>query len=138
MVRLHMPGHKGKLPYEMLREISQYDITEIAGADSLFEADGILAQSEENAAMLYQTGTTCFLAGGSTLGIQTMLACTCLPGDTVIAARNAHKAFINTCALLDLRVRWILPDCRDSFGPQDASGADRRRISAHSKGNTGF
>ena len=116
MVRLHMPGHKGKLPYEMLREISQYDITEIAGADSLFEADGILAQSEENAAMLYQTGTTCFLAGGSTLGIQTMLACTCLPGDTVIAARNAHKAFINTCALLDLRVRWILPDCRDSFG----------------------
>lgn len=58
----------------------QYDITEIAGADSLFEADGILAQSEENAAMLYQTGTTCFLAGGSTLGIQTMLACTCLPG----------------------------------------------------------
>ena len=29
MVRLHMPGHKGKLPYEMLREISQYDITEI-------------------------------------------------------------------------------------------------------------
>lgn len=116
MVRLHMPGHKGKLPYEMLREISQYDITEIAGADSLFEADGILAQSEENAAMLYQTGTTCFLAGGSTLGIQTMLVCTCSPGDTVIAARNAHKAFINTCALLDLRVRWILPDCRDSFG----------------------
>ena len=52
MVRLHMPGHKGKLPYEMLREISQYDITEIAGADSLFEAGGILAQSEENAAML--------------------------------------------------------------------------------------
>ena len=51
-VRMHMPGHKGKLPYEMLREISQYDITEIAGADSLFEADGILAQSEENAAML--------------------------------------------------------------------------------------
>ena len=67
---------------------------EITGADSLFEANGILAQSEENTAMLYQTGTTCFLAGGSTLGLQTMLACTCSPGDTVIAARNAHKAFI--------------------------------------------
>lgn len=115
-VRLHMPGHKGRLPHEMLGEISQYDITEIAGADSLFEAGGILAQSEENAAALYQTGTTCFLAGGSTSGIQTMLACTCSPGDTVIAARNAHKAFINTCALLDLNVRWILPACRDSFG----------------------
>lgn len=116
MVRLHMPGHKGRLPHEVLREISQYDITEIAGADSLFEANGILAQSEENTAALYGSGATCFLAGGSTIGIQTMLACVCSPGDTVIAARNAHKAFINTCALLDLNVRWILPACRDSFG----------------------
>lgn len=115
-VRAHMPGHKGRLPHEALRELSRFDITEIAGADSLFEADGILAEAERNTASLYGSGETCFLTGGSTLGIQTMLACTCSPGDTVIAARNAHKAFINTCALLGLNVRWILPDCRDSFG----------------------
>lgn len=96
--------------------MARYDITEIAGADSLFEADGIIREAEKNTSALYDTGDTCFLAGGSTLGIQTMLACTCAPGDTVLAARNAHKAFINTCALLDLQVRWLQPQSRDSFG----------------------
>ena len=45
-VRLHMPGHKGRsfLGCEAL------DITEVAGADSLYEASGIIAESEENAA----------------------------------------------------------------------------------------
>ena len=39
--RLHMPGHKGcgLLGFEEL------DITEITGADSLFEADGIIKES---------------------------------------------------------------------------------------------
>ena len=43
--RLHMPGHKGKtlLGYE------SFDITEIDGADSLYEAKGIIKESENNA-----------------------------------------------------------------------------------------
>ena len=50
-VRLHMPGHKGKrnLGCEM------YDITEICGADSLFEAEGIIAQSERNLSSIFET-----------------------------------------------------------------------------------
>lgn len=124
-VRLHMPGHKGRLPYDVLKKISQYDITEIAGADSLFEADGILSRAEDNTAALYDTGSTCFLAGGSTAGIQAMLACTCSPGDTILAARNAHKAFVNTCALLDLNVQWILPSSRDSFGVSGTVDAEQ-------------
>ena len=124
-VRLHMPGHKGHHPENVLREIARYDITEIAGADSLFEAEGVIREAERNTAMLYETGDTCFLAGGSTLGIQTMLACCCTPGDTVLAARNAHKAFINTCALLGLNVRWLLPDSRDSFGVSGTVDAEQ-------------
>ena len=34
--RLHMPGHKGQGPLGF----EQFDITEISGADSLYEADG--------------------------------------------------------------------------------------------------
>ena len=42
--RMHMPGHKGAgtLGIEAL------DITEISGADSLYESDGIIKESEEN------------------------------------------------------------------------------------------
>ena len=39
--RLHMPGHKGAGPLGCER----WDITEVAGADSLYEASGIIAES---------------------------------------------------------------------------------------------
>ena len=47
--RLHMPGHKGTpfLGFE------SWDLTEISGADSLYEADGIIAESEANASALF-------------------------------------------------------------------------------------
>ena len=49
--RLHMPGHKGK---EILG-FEKFDITEIKGADALYEADGIIAESERNASGLFGT-----------------------------------------------------------------------------------
>ena len=43
--RLHMPGHKGRGPLGF----EHLDITEISGADSLYEADGIIAKIREYA-----------------------------------------------------------------------------------------
>ena len=53
-LRLHMPGHKGKsfLGCEAL------DITEIDGADSLYHADGIILESENNASALFGSAHT--------------------------------------------------------------------------------
>ena len=48
MSRFHMPGHKG----QTFLGCENYDITEVAGADALYEADGIIAESEKNAAKL--------------------------------------------------------------------------------------
>ena len=53
MLRLHMPGHKGI----RLLGPEELDITEIHGADSLYEADGIIRQSEENASALFGSHT---------------------------------------------------------------------------------
>ena len=44
-----MPGHKGRGPLGC----EELDITEIAGADELYEAEGIIAQSEANATQLF-------------------------------------------------------------------------------------
>lgn len=41
------------------------DITEINGADSLFDSSGIIEESEKNAAKLFKTVRTCYSAGGS-------------------------------------------------------------------------
>ncbi len=110
-LRCHMPGHKGiigELPYQL-------DITEIKGADSLFEADGIILRAEKNISRLYGTAASFFSAGGSTLCIQAMLAAMKFQGRTVVAVRNVHRAFLNAAALLDLDVRWIIPNYTDGI-----------------------
>lgn len=114
-VRLHMPGHKGRFGAPMLQKAAALDITEITGADSLFEASGILAESEKNAASLYGTAYTFYSCGGSTLCIQTMLLLMKRQGRTVLAARNVHRAFLNACVLLDLPVQWIYPQKSDGI-----------------------
>ena len=110
-VRLHMPGHKGK----PLLGFEPWDITEIDGADELFTADGIIAESEAQAGTLFGAHTV-YSTGGSTLCIQTMLHLTALYAASkgkrprILAARNAHKAFVNAAALLDIDVRWLYPE----------------------------
>lgn len=105
MSRLHMPGHKG-MPFLGCEDL---DITEISGADSLYEADGIIAESEKNAAELFGSKATFYSAEGSTQCIKAMLYLAKKGSDkrTVLAPRNAHKAFLHACALLDLDVRWL-------------------------------
>lgn len=97
-VRFHMPGHKGKC--------GKRDITEIDGADELFLASGIIAQSEKNASEVFGTHTF-YSCAGSTLSIQAMLYLIALYAkekgieNRVLAGRNAHKAFVSAAALCD-------------------------------------
>lgn len=109
-LRCHMPAHKGIAPVPILSEMYSFDITEISGADSLFEAGGIIAQSEKNMSELYGTAGTVYSAGGSTLCIQAMLYIMKSENRKIFAIRNVHRAFLNAVALLDLDVEWILPE----------------------------
>lgn len=111
MRRLHMPGHKGKGPLGF----EKFDITEINGADALYEAEGIIAESEKNAAGLFGTGRTLYSTEGSSQCIRAMLylAVTQRPGScsgTILAARNVHKAFVYAAALIDFDVEWLVPE----------------------------
>ena len=109
-LRAHMPGHKGKTHVEELRQLYELDITEIKGADSLFEAEGIIAESERNTSALYGSAGSVFSAGGSTLCIQAMLTLMKQEGRRIIAVRNVHRAFLNAAALLGLDVEWLMPE----------------------------
>lgn len=109
-LRCFMPGHKGKAPESSLESIYKYDITEIKGADSLFEADGIIARSEKNASKLFGTAYTAYSASGSTLCIQAMLALMKKENRKAFAVRNVHRSFLNACALLDIETEWIYPE----------------------------
>ena len=107
-IRLHMPGHKGA----NILGCEAFDITEIDGADSLYEADGIIRESETNASKLFGCNTF-YSAEGSSLSIRAMLYLAMLYGKTIgrkpiiMAGRNAHKVFLNTAAVLDFEIQWI-------------------------------
>lgn len=109
-VRFHMPGHKGNA----FLGCEAFDITEVKGADALYEAEGIIAESEQNARYLFGTGKTVYSTEGSSQCIKAMLhlALTYKKRNGrpyVIAARNSHKAFLYAVALLDLDVVWVYP-----------------------------
>lgn len=116
MSRLHMPGHKGK----SFLGIEALDITEIPGADDLYNPDGIIAKSEQNAAKLFGAGKTLYSAEGSSHCIKAMLYTALMVrkpgmGRTVLAARNVHKTFVFACALLDVEPEWLFPEDRNSL-----------------------
>lgn len=124
-VRLHMPGHKGRRFLGM----EGWDITEIAGADELYVADGIIGESEQNAGALFGSRKTLYSTEGSSQCIRAMvyLAATAKGGagrKTILAARNAHKAFLFATALCDLDVTWVMPAASDSLCSCPITAAD--------------
>ena len=103
-IRLHMPGHKG------VGDIQRYDITEIEGADVLYNSATIIRDSERNLEKLYGTSRSVYSTEGSTLGIKAMLTLAHMSGvKKIIAPRNVHKAFVYAVAHLSLDVEWLAP-----------------------------
>lgn len=106
--RLHMPGHKGV----SLLGCEKYDITEISGADALYEADGIIAESEKNASALFGCDTF-YSTEGSSQCIRAMLFLAVKHAKSngkrplILAARNAHKVFLSAAALIDFDIEWL-------------------------------
>jgi len=115
-LRLHMPGHKG----QALLGMEHMDITEISGADSLYEADGIIRESERNAGMLFGCSTY-YSTEGSSLCIRAMIYLTALyarrTGKSLLiaAGRNAHKTFLSAAALTGMDVLWLTPERSESY-----------------------
>ncbi|MBO4323729.1 MAG: aminotransferase class V-fold PLP-dependent enzyme [Clostridia bacterium] len=113
-VRLHMPGHKGK------GEFNRYDITEIDGADSLYHASGIIAESEKIAGEIFGAHTF-YSTEGSSHCIRAMARLICEYAyskgkkPVIWAARNAHKAFITAIALTGSEVKWLISENAENY-----------------------
>lgn len=115
-LRLHMPGHKGA----PLLGFEQFDITEIDGADALYEARGIIAESEQNAGKLFGCDTY-YSAEGSSQCIRAMLYLAVLHAKQrgekplILAGRNVHKTFVSAAVLLDFDYMWLYPEENESY-----------------------
>ncbi len=124
-MRLHMPGHKGIsfLGAEPL------DITEIDGADNLYNANGVILQSEQNAGSLFGCHTF-YSTEGSSHCIRAMVYLVTLYAKSqhqrprIAAVRNAHKSFLDAAALSDVTVDWLYPKKQLSYASCVLSAAE--------------
>ncbi len=121
-VSFHMPGHKGdrllrKYGYEdFLNSIVGCDITEIVGADNLFQTEGIIADTMAKYRNLYDAKASYLLINGSSAGLIASIL-TCVPaGGKLIMARNCHKAIFNALTLGGIKPVYAYPSMVEEYG----------------------
>ncbi|WP_027400371.1 aminotransferase class I/II-fold pyridoxal phosphate-dependent enzyme [Anaerovorax odorimutans] len=115
-VSFHMPGHKGsdlykKLGYEsFMRDFLDYDITEIPGADNLFQTEGILKETQDRYAKLYGVKKSYLLINGTSGGIIAAILASAVKSKKLIMARNSHKSVFNALTLGQIQPIYAYPD----------------------------
>lgn len=112
----HMPGHKGAAVYiengygEFLRHMMDCDITEIPGADNLFQTEGIIKTTMERYRALYEAKESYLLINGSSAGLIAAIL-TCVPqGGEIIVARNCHKSIFNGVSMAGANPVYAYPE----------------------------
>ncbi len=104
-VSFHMPGHKGAALYkelgydDFLQKIMDCDVTEIPGADNLFQAESVLKAVMDRYAGLYGVRRSYILINGTSCGIIASILATVTRGGKLILARNCHKSVFNALSL---------------------------------------
>lgn len=115
LVSFHVPGHKlgkiyDRLGYSnILESLYKMDTTEILGTDNLHSPEGIIKESQERAARVFNSKNTYYLVNGSTCGIQAAIMSVCNPKDKIIVNRDCHQSVINTLILGDIEPAYIYP-----------------------------
>lgn len=103
----HTPGHKSSgIVNSKLLEL---DYTELPDTDALFEANGVILESEKNLAKLFGAKRTLISAGGCSLAIMTMIRLATMNGGKLLCGRNIHRSAVNAMTLLGVEPIWILP-----------------------------
>lgn len=127
-ISFHMPGHKGSAIYkrfqydDFLDNIMDCDITEIIGADNLFQTEGIIKNVQDIYADLYEVKKSYLLINGTSGGIIAAIMASVPKGKKLIMARNCHKSVFNALTLADVQPVYAYPDLIQEFG---ISGAIR-------------
>lgn len=121
-ISFHMPGHKGSRLYrrygygDFLDSIMDCDITEIPGADNLFQTEGILAATQRRYAGLYGAAHSYMLINGTSGGIIAAILASVREGGTLLMARNCHKSVFNGLTLGGIRPAYLYPEMMEEYG----------------------
>ena len=121
-VSFHMPGHKGSRVYkengygDFLANIMDCDITEIPGADNLFQAEDIIAETMQKYTDLYGSVQSYLLVNGSSGGLIAAVLASVRKGGKLVMARNCHKSLFNVLSLGDIQPVYAFPETEAEYG----------------------
>jgi lysine decarboxylase len=93
-----------------LRALPDCDVTEIPGADNLFQAEGVIADLQRRYAALYEVRRSYALVNGSSGGILAAVLAAVPRGGKLILARNSHKSVFNALRLGGIRPVYAYPE----------------------------
>ncbi len=121
-VSFHMPGHKGSAIYrdhgygEFLDSIMDCDITEIPGADNLFQTEGVLKETMNRYKTMYAAKESYLLINGSSGGLIAAILASVPKGGKLVMARNCHKSIFNALSLGDITPVYAYPETIEAYG----------------------
>lgn len=121
-ISFHMPGHKGSAIYktfgyeEFLKHIMDCDITEIDGADNLFQAESIIKDTMNRYKELYEVRKSYLLVNGTSCGLISAILASVKSEGKLIMARNCHKSVFNALTLGNIAPIYAYPELIEEFG----------------------
>lgn len=121
-VSFHMPGHKGADFFvrngygEKIKRLAEWDITEIFGADNLFQPESVIRRTMQKYERLYETRRSYLLINGSSAGIIASILASVRRGGRLIMARNCHKSVFNALSLGGIEPVYLRPQVDDRYG----------------------
>ncbi len=108
-----MPGHKnlrGLAP-----DLLKCDVTELLQTVDLHSECETAERANTLLSEHYGTKKSFIMTGGSTAGIQAMLASVLKPGDTLLAFSDCHMSVINTCAICGYKLKMVAVKYDEEF-----------------------
>lgn len=121
-VSFHMPGHKGSGIYrryghdEFIDNFIDCDITEIPGADNLFQTEGIIKATAEKYSRLYDVKRSYLLINGTSGGLIAAVLASVPAGKKLVMARNCHKSVFNALTLGGIEPVYAYPTMIEEYG----------------------
>ena len=100
------------------------DITEIPGADNLFQTEGIIAETMAKYRALYEVEQSYLLINGSSGGLIAAILTAVGKGGKLVMARNCHKSVFNALQLGDITPIYAYPETLEAYGVLGGISAD--------------
>lgn len=120
-ISFHTPGHKKGKAYENIGDggirenLYQYDTTEVFGTDQLQDPSGVLQESQQWTAEVFNSTQAYYLVNGSSGGVLAMILSQTKPKDEILLPRDVHQSVIHALILGDLTPRFIQPEIDPFF-----------------------